>query len=376
MQKFDHVIIFQIIAKRLQDGCSQLKDIIPSTPTVPSSQKKDISQSLSHLNLKSTTQHQQCLQSAFESLRDTHKLNLIKLATIPGRFSLDAARKIVKYRKRDLAILQYDLHDLHYLGLLDIKRENASNQFSDKVAIYSIPHTLRAFVIALVKSKGGDDLKAFYKAQNRFIQFFGKKLRNICKLLQTDLGSALSQLRQDLDNYLGFLEILKGAEDFRPSENLWWVVLASELMLSAKDGQEFYRHMADGAKQRDDKHAFADLRCYEILHRKDLGHDPEELLQQLKEVQDILSTKIDSSGDVRSKQYSLASCYCLRGELLTQTSKASEAVQWLQQAVSLRKQLLGEEHFLVARTLYALGVSMKMKASMTINADSEKLMAK
>ncbi|XP_072048823.1 uncharacterized protein [Amphiura filiformis] len=369
-------LVIKIIANRLQDGRSQLTDILP-TSTALSSQKQDVTQSSSRLQLASSTQRQQCLQSALESLHEAQRLNIIKLATVPGGFSLETARKIVKYRKKHLAMLQYDLQDLKYLGLLDIKRENASNQFSDKVAIYSMSHTLRAFVIDFVKSKGGANLKAFYKAQNRFIQLFGKKLRNICKLLQTDACNALSHLRQDLGNYLGFLEVLKSAEDFKPSENLWWVVLASELLLSAEEGQTFYRHMAEQAKQRDDMHAYADLKCHEITYRKELGHNPEELLQQLKEVQDILNTKIDSSGDVRSKQFSLATCYCLRGELLTQTKKASEAIQWLQQAVSLRKQLMGDgQHFLIARALNSLGMAMKVKAASTIDTDSEKMMSK
>ncbi|XP_072049655.1 uncharacterized protein [Amphiura filiformis] len=369
-------LVIKVLANRLQDGNIHLRDLLPTT-----GQKIDITKSISRISLAQNDQLQQCLKSTFQSIQKKHKLNMIKLASIPGKFSLDAARKILKYRKKskDMAALQYDLHHLKYLGLLQIEKvESSNNRFSDKVAMYSIPASLRAFIIDLVKGEAGDELKAFYKAQNKFIQFNGKKLRNICKLLQTDVCNGLSKLRKDLDNHLGFLNILKSAEDFKPSKSLWWVMLTAELLFSPSEGLEFYQHMAEKAKLRNDMHAFADLKCYEIMYRKELGHNPEELLQQLKEVQDILNTKIDSSGDVRSKQYSLATCYCLRGELLTQTKKASEAIQWIQQAVSLRKQLLKDgQHFLIARAINSLGSAMKTRAlsheaGLDINAEKTK----
>ena len=349
-------LIFQIIANRLQDGTAQLKDILPTLGSC----KVDVSQSLSRLSLSSNIQLKYCLQS----LQEKYKLNIINLSAIPGCFSLEAARKIMKYRKKDIAKLQYDLQDLRYLGLLEIKRGESSNQFSEKVSVYGMPHRLRAFVVDFVKSEAGDDLKVFHKAQNRFIQFYGKKLRNNCKLLQTDACSGLLQLQQDVGNYRGFLDILKIADDFKPSKNLWWVILAIERLLSPSEAQKLYNHMSQQAKQRGDMHSFADLRCYEIMQLTNLGHDPEELLQQLTEVQDILNQTLDSSVDIRGKQFSLASCYCLRGELLTQTNKASEAIQWLQQAVSLRKEALGDgHHFLIARALRSLGIAMKTKVT-------------
>ena len=370
------LIIFQVLANRLQDGSVHLQDMLSTT-----GQKTDITKSLSRLSLAQNDQLQQHLKACFQSISKKHRQNMIKLASIPGTFSLEAARKILKYSKKakDVAALQYDLHNLKYHGLLEIKKIETSNQFSDKIAMYTVPASLRAFLIDMVKGDASDDLKTFYKAQNKVIQFFGKKLKNICKLLQSDVRSALSQLRQNLDNYMGFLMILKNAEDFRPCENLWWVMLAVELLFAPSEGQEFYHQLTEQAKLRNDMHAYADLKCYEILYRNKLEHDPKKLLQELKEVQDILNKQVDSSGDVRSKQFSLATCYCLRGELLTKTKQASEAVQWLQQAVSLRKQLLKEGHFLTARAVHSLGTAMKVRAASSesgLDIEEEKTRAK
>ena len=360
-----HSFELQVVANRLQDGTIHHQDLLASS---------DVVKSMTHLKISPSEQHNQCLHGTIESLTATQRVNIIKLSAITGPFSLDGARKILKYRKKNTGVLRFDLQDLKYFGLLEIRRtsDNSSAQFSDNVAQYSVPLSIRAFVESFIHSDtGASSLKEYQKAQNRFIRFYGEKLRNICKTLQADLRSGLTQLRRDSANYLGFLEILKSAEDFKPSENLWWVVLAVELMYSPNEACEFYAHLAAQAKKRDDLHAFADLRCYQIMQLKELGQDPESLLEQMFEVQDILNNKVDISEGIRSKHFSLATCYCLRGDLLTAAGKTSEAIQWLQQAVSLRKQILGDDdeadgdtggHFLTARALNALGVALKKQS--------------
>ena len=287
------------------------------------------------------------------------RLNVIKLASIPGSFSLDAARKVLKSSKKNSALLRYDLQDLKYLGLLEVKQVESSKQLSGKVALYSMHTGIRSFVIEYVQSRP-DDLKVFQKARIRHFRFYEKKLRKICKMVEKDMCNALVRLREDQANYLSFLETLKMTDGFRPYENPW-VLVATELLLSSDEGHRLFGFMADQAKQSEDFYAFADFKCYQIKHLKDLKNNPEDLLQQLSDIQDIFE-KNDSAVDSNSKYVSLATLYCVRGELLVKTNKTTEAMLLLRKAENLQKQLSSARsahRFLVARAVKSLQESMK-----------------
>ncbi|XP_072051222.1 uncharacterized protein [Amphiura filiformis] len=350
-------LAIKITASRLQDGSLTIEDL---HPTKTSQKTDDVTNSLSGLQISSKDQLQQCLRSSFESLPKKHKLNVIKLAVAPGSFSLDAARKILKTHKKRLSVLQYDLQELKYLGVLEVKQVEFKD-LTGKTAVYSMHTNMRSFLIQFVK-QSSDYSKVFHKAQRRHFQFYGKKLRKISKMVQDDLCNALVRLREDQANYIGFLDILKITDGFRPSENLW-VLVASELLLSPTEGLKFFGFMAEQAKKDDDLYAFADLKCYQLKYLNNVKQDPEELLRQLTEVQDILDKKINGEVDAFSKQLSLATLCCLRGELLAKTNKTSEARQLLQQAEGLQRQLDGAKtshRFLVCRAVNSLKNAMKL----------------
>ncbi|XP_072051223.1 uncharacterized protein [Amphiura filiformis] len=346
-------LAIKITASRLQDGSITIQDV---------------TRSLSGCQPSSKDQLQHCLRFSFESLPEKHKLNVIKLAVAPGCFSLDAAHKILKTPKKIMSVLQYDLEELKYLGFLEVKKVE-SKYLTGKTAVYSMHTGIRSFLIKFMQ-QSSEYSKVFQKAQRRHFQFYGKKLRKISKMVQDDLCNALVRLREDQANYIGFLDILKITDGFRPSENLW-VLVASELLLfSPAEGQVLFGSMAEQAKKDDDLYAFADLKClcYKLKQLNTVKQDSEELLhqellRQLTEVQDILDKKINGEVDAFSKQLSQAILCCLRGELFAKTNKTSEARQLLQQAEGLQRQLDGAKtshRFLVCRAVNTLKNVMKM----------------
>ncbi len=291
-------------------------------------------------------------------------MNIVKLAVAPGSFSLDAARKILKTSKKKLSVLQYDLQELKYLGLLEIKQVD-SKTLSGKTAMYSIREDLRTFLIKCFIKQSSDYTTEYDKAQRRHFQFYGKKLRKICKMVVKDsVCNALVKLRDDQANYIGFMDTLalKVTQDFRPSENLW-VLIASELLLSPDEGQKFFGFMSEQARKDDDLYALADYKCYQIKHLANCKQDAGELLQQLLEPRDILENKLDSDVDAFSKCLSQVTLHCLRGELLAKTNKTSEAKQLLQQAEGFQIQLKSarpSQRFLAQRAVNSLKDVLKL----------------
>ena len=320
---------------------------------------------LSHLGLAKDDQMAYCLRNCVESLPTNHRRNIIKLSVIPGSFTLDAARNILDYRKRDIVSLQLDLQTLKYRSLLESEKDDDSYENSTKGLRYHMHLLLRSFIIRLVEETGGELLQIYTDAKKSYLAYYGKRLRRLSKRLQEDFISALEKLNEDRANYMYFLEMLKTApEEFQNPDIIWWVYLAAELIYFTNDRLKFYRAMASEAKSRDDMLSYANNTSLEVMQLLDLGHDPDMLLQKLQEVEDIINKQAGSPKD-RRKRMSLAYCYCVRGDILSRFQRATEAIPWLEKCVDIRRDVLGGEsgnHLLIARALNILGCAIQQKA--------------
>ncbi|XP_072023040.1 uncharacterized protein [Amphiura filiformis] len=362
-------LALKVVASRLQDGSISPKDMVSFLSADAGPQLGNVMRALSHLGLAKDDQMAFCLRNSVESLPANHRRNIIKLSVIPGSFTLDAARNILDYRKRDIESLQLDLQTLKYRSLLESEKDEDMYQTSTKGLRYHMHLLLRSFIIQLVEISGGE-LAAIYKeAKRSYLSYYGKRLRRLTKRLQEDFVSALAKLNEDRANYIRFLEMLKTStdmpEEFQAPETVWWVYLAVELIYFTEDRLKFYRLLAIEAKNRGDMLGYANSTSYEIMQLLDLGHDADSLLQKLAEIEDVINNHVTKGA---SKSMSLATCYYVRGDILSRyqpQQRAAEAIPWLEKAVDIRRNILGGEsgnHLLIARALNSLGTAVQTKA--------------
>ena len=346
----------------------------------------NVMKALSHLGLAKDDQIGICLRNSVESLPENHRRNIIRLSVIPGSFTLDAARNILDYRKRDIVSLQFDLQTLKYRGLLESEKDDATgsvsyHQPSTKDLRYKMHLLLRSFIVHLAKASDGELATVYKDAERRYVTYYGKRLRRLTRRLQEDFSDAFVKLQDDQANYMQFLEMLKSSdlEEYQSPEITWWVFLAVELLYFPKDRLKFYHILAEEAKNRGDMIGFANNTSQEVIQFLELGYDPEILLGKLQEVEDTLS-QLRGKNEERKRRMCLATCYCVRGDVLTRYQRATEAIPWLEQAVEMRRDILGPNHLLIGRALNSLGTAVQTKAVLDpgpslLHIQSEKKMA-
>ncbi|XP_072023153.1 uncharacterized protein [Amphiura filiformis] len=323
---------------------------------------------LSHLGLAKDDQTAFSIRNSVESLPANDRQNIIKLSVIPGSFTLEAARNILNYRKRDIVLLKLDLQTLKYRSLLEGSGGEDMYQTSTKGLRYHIHMLLRSFIFELVKIAGGE-LAALYKeAERSYLTYYGKRLRKLSEHLQQDFVSALAKLNEDRANYVRFLGMLKTSQDLpeafqlQTSETPGSAYLAVELIYFPQDRLKFYQLLAIAAKNRGDMLGYAYNTSYEIMQRLDLGQDADSLLQKLAEIEDIIHNQ--PTHDTNESMV-LATCYYVRGDILSRYQRAAEAIPWLEKALDIRRAIFGGDsgnHLLIARALNSLGTAVQTKA--------------
>ena len=350
------------MAEHLEDGGISPKDKVPCVSEDPGAQVYNIkSAALPHFD-----QMAYSLRKSVESLPTNHRRNIIKLSVIPGSFTLDAARNILDYQKRNIVSIQLDLHTLTYRSLLESEIDEDLYQTSTTGLRYHMDLPLRSFIIRLVEESGGELLQTYADAKKSYLAYYGERLHTITKCLQEDFVDAMEKLDEDRANYEYFFEMLKTTpEEFQNPDTLWWVYIAAELIYYVEDRVKFYSALASEAKSRGDMLSYANNTSLEVLQLLDLGHDPNILLQKLQKVEDIINKQEGKPKD-RVKLMSLAYCYYVRGDILSRYQRATEAIPWLEKCVEIRRDVLGGEsgnHLLIARALNTLGCAIQQKGS-------------
>ena len=199
-------LALKVVASRLQDQTVKPKDLLRyiSPASGDREQGLNITKALSHFGLSQSDQIGPCLKNTIQNLPAVKRRNLIKLAVIPGTFTLKVARVILGYRRKQQVELQLELQALKYRSLLDSKQETDSrwSQSKEDSTRYSLHLLLRSFVQQFVQETEGEMETLFNEAEMLFVDYYGKRIKKLAKLLQSRAVAALGNLQEDSANYI------------------------------------------------------------------------------------------------------------------------------------------------------------------------------
>ena len=196
-----------MVASRLQDQTIKPAELLRYLSAESGDREHGlrITKTLSHLGLPLSEQIVPCLKNSIKSLPDVHRRNLVKLAVIPGLFTIKAARIIIGYKHKCKVELELELQALKYRSFLDSKQETETDRLcSTKKSStrYSMHLLLRSFVQQLAEESEGDLLKFSKEAEMQFVEYFAKRMRRIAEKLHVNAVVALAHLQDDSANYL------------------------------------------------------------------------------------------------------------------------------------------------------------------------------
>ncbi|XP_022095060.1 uncharacterized protein LOC110981642 [Acanthaster planci] len=353
-------LALKVVASRLQDQTVQPKDLIRYLSSGSGEQASRITRALSHLGLALSDQIGPCLKTSIESLPEVHRRNLVKLAVIPGSFTVEVARVILGYPRKNQMELQLDLQALKYRSLLESKQDDGERSKKEGNVRYSLHLLLRSFVEEMAHESEGDLQQIFKAAEVQFVDYFGKRMKKIAKMLQVKAVVALARLQDDAANYLKALNIIKVSKEYHNPDTIFWMYIVVEMLLFTDGRIKFYRERAESAKKCGQMQVYAESKCYEVYQLSQLGYKADDLLPMLKEAEDEL-TKLDKEKQPISVQLSLATCYHFQGDVHLNNRNWKEALPQIQKAVDIRKRYLGD-HLLTARAYNSLGSAFQDKA--------------
>ncbi|PIK34395.1 hypothetical protein BSL78_28782 [Apostichopus japonicus] len=269
-------LAIRVLGSRFQDGTIKPKDLLKYLQNTKS-KGRGIIHSLTHLNLAASDQLSLCLESSIRALPNDHKNHLIKLAVIPGTFSLKAARDILDLKKRSRVELQLDLQAIMYRSLLESDRNEARgpNDPEEGDMRYSMHLLLRSFIQQLVLDNE-EEGKIYRDAEKKFIHHYGGKLRKICHLMEKDYVEALSKRDADHANYQEVLALLQSSTKYDSPEITKWLHMAVSHLMVPKQRRAFFQKRALIMKENKQMHSYADYKCHE-MYQLLLAGEPQNL---------------------------------------------------------------------------------------------------
>ncbi len=300
------------------------------------------------------------LGAMYEQLAPTLKKALLKLTVFPSSFTQEQAATILDHE--ELAIAKYVIKDLEKLSLVEEDRLDVfESGRSDNEPSYYV-HPLVRFVCMTKVQSSKADRDDYEGALRRFIELVNGLIETLTKLGHRDFPQALAEYELNMTNVLHFLEIDMGRQfDSKSTDGRQDLQKSLPPLNTREELYSMFQTFIDPVKRLD----YYDAKSEQMRGENEVvgwaylkgwvGDEQVTIAQYskaLKTVEEPL--KRVRSCKTNDSERAKAKLLYVKGRICSETDKFSEAIAFLEEALSIYQRLLGP-HTVTARCLNALG---------------------